>query len=200
MPNELPYTSSIKDMPLMFSDMKRTAQLLCDGKSSDEIMYLAVEKNIYQLDKSKRRRDVPLRMMKRLSTISRPLIDVIAKSSDVDAKLVAFFAFIKADRLLFDYMYEVYADKFQVGHMEITDKDFLVFIERKAQSSETVAKWSVSNIANIRSKIKNSLCDAGLAKRNGDTILIQRPIIDDDLRMLFDEADKVYARAMLMEV
>lgn len=29
---ELPYTSSIEDMPFLFSDMRRTAQLLCETK------------------------------------------------------------------------------------------------------------------------------------------------------------------------
>jgi len=184
----------------MFPDMKRTALLLCEGKSSDDIVGLAMEKNIYQLDKPKRRRDVPLRMIKRLSTIGQPLVAVIANGSDADAKLIAFFALMKADRLLFEYMYEVYADKFQAGHNEVTDKDFLDFIERKAQNNETVAKWSTPNLASIRSKIKSALCDAGLAKRSGDNLLIQRPIVDDGLRKLFDEADKVYASAMLMEV
>jgi len=142
----------------MFPDMKRTALLLCEGKSSDEIVGLAIEKNIYQLEKLKRRRDVPLRMIKRLATIGQPIVAVIANGSDADAKLIAFFALMKADRLLFEYMYEVYADKHHAGHNEITDKDFLDFIERKAQSSETVAKWSVSNLTNIRGKIKYALC------------------------------------------
>jgi hypothetical protein len=195
---ELPYTSSIKDMPLMFSDMKRTALLLCEGKSRDEIVGLAIEKNIYQLDKPKRRRDVPLRMIKRLSAIGQPLITVIANGSDADAKLIAFLALMKADRILFEYMYEVYSDKFQAGHNEITDRDFLDFIERKAQNSETVAKWSTPNLASIRTTIKSILYDAGLAKRSGDNLLIQRPIVDDGLRKLFDEADRIYARAMLI--
>jgi len=182
----------------MFPDMKRTALLLCKGKSSDDIVRLAMEENIYQLDKPKRRRDVPLRMIKRLYTIGQPLIAEIANGSDADAKLIAFLALMKADRLLFEYMYEIYADKFQAGNNEITDKDFFDFIERKAQNSETVAKWSTPNLANIRSKIKSALCDAGLAKRNGDNLLIQRPIVDDGLRKLFDESDKLYARAMLI--
>jgi len=182
----------------MFPDMKRTALLLCEGKSSDDIVGLALEKNIYQLEKPKRQRDVPLRMIKRLSTIGQPLVDVIANGSDTDAKLIAFFALMKADRLLFEYMYEVYADKFQAGHNEITDKDFLDFIERKAQNNETVAKWSTPNFASIRSKIKSALCDAGLAKRTGSSLLIQKPIIDDGLRKLFDESDREYAKAMLI--
>ena len=197
---ELPYTSSIKDMPLMFSEMKRTALLLCEGKSGDEIVGLSMEKNIYQLEKPKRRRDVPLRMIKRLSTIGQPLINVIAGGRDAEAKLIAFLALIKADRLFFEYMHEVYSDKHHVGYGEITDKDFLDFIEHKSQNSETVAKWSTNNLANIRRKINSSLCDAGLAKKSGDELLIQRPIVDDGLRMLFDETDKIYLKAMLMEV
>ncbi len=200
MAKELQYTSSIKDMPLMFSEMKRTALLLCENKAADEIVRLSMEKNIYQLDKEKRRRDVPLRMIKRLLTINQPLLNVIAYGRDDEARLVSFLALMKADRLLFEYMYEVYADRFQAGFDEITDKDFLDFIERKAQNSAVVAKWSVSNLASVRSKIKSALCDAKLAKRNGNALLIQRPIIDDTLRVLFDETDKVYIKAMLMEV
>ena len=200
MPKELPYTSSIKDMPLMFPDMKRTAILLCEGKSGGEIVSLSMEKNVYQLDKPKRRRDVPLRMIKRLSGIEHALIDVIANGHDADAKLIAFLSLMKADRLLFEYMYEVYSDRHHAGYSEITDKDFLDFIERKAQNNETVAKWSTPNLASVRGKIKSSLCDAGLAKRSGENLLIQKPIIDDGLRKMLDEADKVYARAMLMEV
>ena len=198
MPKELQYTSSIKDMPLMFSEMKRTALLLCEGRSGDEIVSLSMDKNIYQLEKEKRRRDVPLRMIKRLSTIGQSLVDVIAHGRDDDAKLIAFLAFMKVDRLLFEYMYEVYADRFHAGLDEISDKDFLDFVERKAQSSETVAKWSTANLKNIRGKIKSALCDAGLGKRKGDSLLIQKPIVDDELRRLFDEADKVYLSAMLI--
>jgi len=195
----LPYTSSIKDMPLMFPDMKRTAMLLCEGKTGDEIVSLSMEKNVYQLDKPKRRRDVPLRMIKRLSTVKHTLVDAIAGGSEPDAKLIAFFALMKADRLLFEYMAEVYADKRYAGYDEITERDFLDFIERKAQNNETVAKWSASSLASVRSKIKSSLCDAGLAKRKGDSLLIQKPIVDDRLLKLFDESDRIYLKAMLME-
>jgi hypothetical protein len=199
MPKKLPYTSSIKDMPLMFSEMKRTALLLCEGMTGDEIVNLSKEKNVYQLDKEKRRRDVPLRMVKRLSTIGQPLINVIAHGCEPDAKMIALLALVKADRLLFEYMYEVYADRFHAGHDEVFEKDFLDFIERKTQNDETVAKWSVSNLTNIRGKIKNSICDAGLAKRKGDSLLILKPIVDDGLRRLLEDTDRAYLKAMLME-
>jgi hypothetical protein len=107
---------------------------------------------------------------------------------------------IKADRLLFEYMYEVYADKFNLGYNEITDKDFLDFIERKAQNSGVVAKWSTGNLVSIRGKIKNAICDAGLGKKTKTGLLIQKPIVTKELLVMIDENDRAYARAMLMEV
>jgi hypothetical protein len=184
----------------MFAEMKRTALLLYEGKSSNDIVQLSLDENIYQLDTDKRRRDVPLRMIKRLSNLDCSLLGVIANNQDRDAKLIAFLALLKADRLLYEFMVEVYADKHNSGRDEISDRDFVEFIECKSQSSETVAKWSENNLKSIRSKIKSTLCDAGLAKRNGDKILIQIPVIDDELRSLLSEVDSCYKRAMLMEV
>lgn len=72
-----------------------------------------MESNIYQLEKEKRRRYLPLRMHKRLGTIDMPLLHILADGRDDDARLIAFLALIKSDRLLFEFMREVYADKFQ---------------------------------------------------------------------------------------
>jgi hypothetical protein len=196
---KLPYTSSIKDMPFMFFEMRRTAGLLCDGKTQVEIVELSMTHNIYQLGKEKRRRDVPLRMINRLSTIDVPLVTIVANGRDEDAKLVAFFALMKADRLLSEYMCEVYADKYHSGQNEITDQDFLIFIERKVQNSDVIATWTVNNLIRVRNTYKNILCDAGLAKRVGSALLIQKPISNPHIRELIKGEDVAYAKAMLLE-
>ena len=200
MQGELQYTSSIKDMPFMFSEMRRTAKLLCEGKTDEAIVRLSTEKNIYQLEKEKRRRDVPLRMVKRLETINKPLVEIVANGRDYDAKLTAFLALLKADRLLFEFMYEVYADKFLSGHNEIAGKDFVEFIERKTQNSNVVAKWTPDNLVRVLNTYKNILCEAGLAKRAGEVLLIQKPIIDPQIRKLLSAEGFAYNKAMLLEV
>jgi len=195
-----PYTSSIKDMPFLFAEMRRTAQLLCEGNSRDDIIKLSMKSNIYQLEKEKRRRDLPLRMLKRLGTIDMPLLRVLADGCDDDAKLIAFLALIKSDRLLFEFMREVYADKFQAGQMEINDRDFLDFIERKAQNSDTVAGWTSNNLVRVRNTFKNILCQAGLAKRSGKSLLIQKPVCDQQIYNLAGGENEIFAKAMLLEV
>lgn len=197
---ELPYTSSIKDMPFLFAEMRRTAQLICEGNTRDDVIKLSMKSNIYQIEKEKRRRDLPLRMFKRLGTIDIPLLHILADGRDDDAKLIAFLALIKSDRLLFEFMREVYTDKFQTGQMEISDKDFFYFIERKAQNSDTVAGWTSNNLIHIRNTYKNILCEAGLAKRSGKSLLIQKPICGQQLYDLAGGKNEIFAKAMLLEV
>jgi hypothetical protein len=184
----------------MFPEMKRTAILLCEGKTADEILKMSLEQNIYQFEHEKRRREVAFRMVKRLSTIEMPLIELLAGNGGDEAKLVALLAFMKADRLLFEYMNEVYADKFHMGLENISDSEFIDFIDRKAQNCDVVAKWSAQMLKDIRGKIKSTLIAAGLAKRTQDGFLIQRPLFCDNIVSLLDEGDRIYARAILLEV
>jgi len=194
------YTSNIKNMPFLFLEMKRTAILLCEGKTHDEIRTLSVEQNVYQLDKEQRRRELPAKMLARLSTINEALVKVIATGFDDEAKLVAFFAMMKADRLLFEYMYEVVADKYSMGHREVTDRDFEDFIDRKIQNCETVAGWKTDNLVRVRNAIKSTLVSAGLAKKNGNTLELLPPIVDKNFCRMFDDEDKPYMKAIMLEV
>jgi len=194
------YTSNIKNMPFLFLEMKRTALLLCEGKTKTEIMALSKGENVYQLDKEQRRRELPLKMLARLSTVNEKITNVIATGNDYEAKLAAFVAMMKSDRLMFEYMYEVYADKHSTGHTEITDRDYEEFIDRKIHNDDTVAGWKTENLVRIRNAIKSTLINAGLAKKSGNALEIFPPMVDREFCELFDDEDKPYLRAILLEV
>ena len=195
---KMKYTSAIKSMPFLFLEMKRTAMLLNEGKTKEEILALSIDENVYQLDKEKRRRELPLKMLSRLSTINAELIKVIATGQDSEAKLIAFFAMMKADRLLFEYMYEVVADKFSMGHKEVTDRDYEEFIDRKIQNSDTVAGWKTDNLIRVRNSIKNALVDAGLAVKSGNDLMILPPLVDKEFCRLLDDEDKPCVKAIML--
>ena len=197
MKNELQYTSTIRDFPLMFLEMKKTAILICEGKTANEILTLSVEENIYQLEKEKRRRSMPLKMTKRLATLSAPLIKALAESSTDEGKLIAFLALMKAERLVYEYMLDVYADKMNFD--EVSDLDFMQFADRLATNSETVAKWKTDTLKDLNKRIKSILCDAGLAKRTKTGIEVQKPIVDSDFYNLFDKDDWKYWKAVQRE-
>ena len=135
-----------------------------------------------------------------MSTINELLVKHIANGPDNEAKLVAFFAMMKLDRLLYEYMYEVYADKFSIGNMEITDRDYEEFIDRKIQNSEKVAGWKTDNLIQIHNAIKNTLVSVGLAKKNRSNLEILPPLVDRDFCKMFDYEDAPYLKAILLEV
>ena len=139
-------------------------------------------------------------MLARLTTLNEALVRVIATGQDDEAKLVAFFAMMKSDRLLFEYMHEVVADKYSMGHKEVTDRDFEDFIDRKIQNSDTVASWKKDNLVRVRNAIKSTLVGAGLAKKNGTDLELLPPIVDRDFSRLFDYEDKPYMKAIMLEV
>jgi hypothetical protein len=154
-----------------------------------------VEQNIYQLEKEKRRRSMLFKMTKRLSTIGKPLWELIANGTLEDAKLIVFLALMKSERLVYEYMAEIYADKQNFD--EIADVDFAHFIDRKTSNDKTVASWNQDTIKNLNAKIKQILCDAGLAKKSKTGVTVQKPIVDKNFCALLDESDLIYARAML---
>ena len=193
----LQYTSTIRDFPLMFLEMKRTASLLIEGKTADEILSLSVNENIYQLDKEKRRRSMPHKMTKRLATLKAPLLQVIVSGTIDEGKLAAFLAIMKAERLVFEYMIDIYANKADFD--EITDLDFMQFADRLAANSDVVAKWKSDTLKEINTRMKSILCDAGLAKRTKTVLTIRKPIVDKDFCNLLDDDDWNYARAVLRE-
>jgi len=198
MQEKVQYTSGIKDMAFMFLEMRRTALLLYEGKNPDEIIRISIEENIYQMEKEKRRREVAQRMTKRLATISQPLLEMLAIGYTEDAKLVALLALVKADKLLFEYMIEVVADKFEAGYDTVRDRDFEEFIDCKAQNNDVVAKWSVNTLKSIRGAMKGILCEAGLAKRSKEGLQIQKPLASEDLYRLLEDTDRIYAKALLL--
>jgi len=180
----------------MYLEMKKTAILLCNDKSVDEILTLSIEENIYQLDKEERRRAMALKMTKRLATIKMPLIRALAYGTADEGKLIAFLALMKAERLVFEYVLDVYADK--SDHDEITDSDFIQFADRLTANSETVANWKSDTLKDINTKLKNILCDAGLAKRTKTGLIVQIPIAIGELCDLLDDDDRGYAKAICL--
>ena len=193
----LQYTSTIKDFPLLYLEMKKTAILLTESKTADEILKLSVEDNIYQLDYEKRRRSMPLKMTKRLATLKMPLIKALANSTADEGKLIAFLALMKAERLVFEYMLDVYADKAE--NDELTNLDFMQFADRLSANSEKVAGWKTETLKDLNKRIKSILCDAGLAKRTKEVVTVQRPIVDSDLCRLLSDDDLAYAKAIIRE-
>ena len=189
------YSSNIKDMPFLFLETRKAAQLIADGLSIDSIVSLSIRENIFQLDKEKRRLKLAQKVASRLSALTEKQIVVLATASEEMAKVIAFYAVIKTDLLFFEFMKDVYSEKQNLGQYDIEDKDIISFL----RSKEEIAKWTDNNFVRVKNTYKAILCEAGLATRNGSALKIQKPISDDFLQDAFPLTDS-YTVAMGLEV
>ena len=172
-------------MPFLFLETRKTAILLSAGKSKDEIIELSKNENIYQLNKERRRIELPRTIVKRLASIDDEGLEVLANGRDDGAKIITLITIIRTDKLFYEFMRDVYAESFSSHRLEITDSDFYVFFEDKASESARVAKWGKDNLERIRGAYKKILCDAGLAIRDGNILKLT---ISDEQWAVIDKA------------
>jgi hypothetical protein len=151
------------------------------------------------LNKEKRRKSLPYKTLARLHELAPNLIAVVANGRDENARLLSFYGLVKNDILLFEFMRDVFRDKYLSGQTAIADTDFIAFLNCKANENEYIAGWKPEMLKRIKNTYKNALCEAGLAKRQGNEIVIIKPFVDDELEGKFARGD-IYAEVMLLEV
>lgn len=179
------YSSYIKDMPFLFLEMRKAAKLIAGGCDVESIVTLSVDDNIFQLDKEKRRLKLAQKVALRLSMLTEKQIEILATAPEETAKPIAFYAIIRTDLLFFEFMNNIYAEKQQIGQMDIADSDIIAFLHSK----EEIAKWTDNNFVRVKNTYKSILCEAGLASKDGTGIILQKPIIDDLLKVAFPVSD-----------
>lgn len=194
---ELQYSSAIKEWSLMFEETRKTAILLSEGKSEMEILELSKGENIYQLSKEIRRTKLPQKIMVRLGALNNEQIKMVAFGNDLYAKFLILIAIMKTDRLFFEFMREVYAESMEIGHLEIADKDFNVFFEKKAQESAVAAKWKTDTLEKIRNAYKRLLVDALIGSRDGTILTIKKALCEKDALIIMREGNDVFADTFL---
>lgn len=193
--NKMVYSSYIKDMPFLFLEMRKAAKLITDGTGFDSIVPLSIEKNIFQLDKERRRLKLAQKVVLRLSVLSNEQIMALAGEQDETAKLVAFYAVIKTDLLFFEFMIDVYMEKLRIGQRKIADTDIIAFL----RSKEEIQTWTDNNFVRVKNTYKKILCEAGLCIREDSFLIIQKPILGELVEKAFPNDDE-YTAAMGLEV
>lgn len=190
------YTSTLKEMPLLFNEMRKAASLKATGVDDKTIVQKSETENIFQVVKERRKRDLATKILTRLRTLSPELLNVLANGNLDTAKAVAMYALLNVDLLFFEFFKEVYTDRYSTGEHFIYDSDFMVFFHRKAEISDVVANWKDSNLRQLKNAYKKALLESGFAKESTSCLEITPPLIEKEISGLLSEQ---YKMAMCLE-
>jgi hypothetical protein len=198
MPN---YKSTIKARSFLYLEMKKASSLYLQGFSIDEIKQKALEDNIFLLKTQNRIKEIASTIEDRMRVLDNFLISKIAQGNLETSKQITLYSILKTDRLFFEFMQEVYREKYLLMDNMITSKDFSIFFQRQAEQSRRVASWKDYTYYKLEQVYKRILLEAGYAIKNKTNIEITRPIMEKDIiDHLKGKGDDFYIKAMLGEI
>lgn len=199
--NMLRYSSTIKSRPYLYLELKKALSLKLQGFSSDQIKDKAIKENIFSMNSENRKKEIASTILTRMEVLDEFLMDKIVKGTLETSKQLALYALLKTDLLFFEFMNEVYKEKYILNDLVITDKDFNIFFQRKAEQSERVASWKDYTYYKLKQVYIRVLYEAGFIEKVDKGIEIKPPIIEREvIDYLTKKNDEVYIEAMLGEV
>ncbi len=194
----LEYKSTIKARSYLYLELKKAAGLYLQGFSIEDIKQKALSENIFSLNSRNRIKEIASTVSERLEALDEMLLAKLANGNLEASKQVALYAILKTDRLFFEFMQEVYKEKYLIRDYLITDKDFTIFFQSKAEQSQRVAKWKDYTFYKLKQVYKRILVEAGFVKKNKKDVKITRPLVEQELiDHLNEKGDAIYLQAML---
>lgn len=191
------YSSGLVSESFWFIEVKKIIKLRHDGKTWDDIKILCLEHNLLGISKEYRAKRIFGYLKNRIEVLEDGLVEVFIHSDLNTQKIINIIAMAKRNRLFFEFLYEVYREKVQLGAIELKDSDINIFFNNKQDQDEDVSKWTDVTLRRLRSSYMNFLTDAGLLTISGKQKKITPPILDVTLEnYLKDNGDSQMIKAI----
>ena len=118
--------------------------------------------------------------------------------SDIEtSKYILLYAIMKTDKLVRDFIFEVYKDKLLMRKEYIEKFDINNWYEEKCILSITLKERTESTAAKLKQVIMKILQDSGLVVKEKDRFKITRPLLKENyIRQLDSNGDIEYAKAI----
>lgn len=179
---ELVYSAGAVSRPFWFVEFKKVANLLNHGLSWDEVREKALGENLFDVAKEYRAKEILNGVIRRIKMLDPKGIALFCDSDMATMKLIEFITIMQTDRLLAEFMNEVYREKIIVGDYDLRDADFNTYFKRKQDIDEGLMSLKDYTLKKLRNSYINYLVEAGLVSRVGEVRTITPPLMTEALR------------------
>ena len=176
------YRTALMNRPFMYIESKRIAEMMLQGKSEEERRYEVIELNALQMPSQDRRKTSYKEISHRLSFLDDFLLEKFRDSDADTAKAILAYAILQADQLYYEFMREVYLEKILLLQKELTKKEVLNFLYKKAEQSEVVNKWGDNTKERLAVGFMQMMRESGFIVSNHEEYQVKRPLINHGVR------------------
>ena len=186
MDNSLPYKTITREQ-FLFHEMRITARLLVEGHSDKEVVKRIKENNLFQFPTERMVGNIASVCIRRLKSLdSRELVELIAEGSASTAKQVCLYAMMTSNRLVWEFMITVIADKFKTKDFFYSRRDLNAFFTRLQEQEDEVADWSEETIKKCKSVLNRILVETEYLETTRAESL-NPVLIDQDFKIILME-------------
>lgn len=172
------YSAGLISQSFWFVEMKKVIKLINDGKSEAEIKKMCIDENLFGAAKEYRAKRIYGYIWNRTKMLDEALINLFCTSDLATQKVINLITILRADRLFFEFVFEVYREKNILGITVIEDADANIFFKNKEIQSKDIASWTDGTKRRLRSIYFNYLIDANLITVVDKKKTITPPILD----------------------
>lgn len=183
------YSAGAVSKPFWFVEFKKVANLLNQGLSLDEVREKVLIENLFDVAKEYRAKEILNGVSRRIKMLDSRGIALFCESDMATMKLIEFITIMQTDRLLAEFMNEVYREKIVVGDHDLRDADFNTYFKRKQDIDEGLMSLKDYTLKKLRNSYINYLVEAGLVSRASDVRTITPPLITEELRAYLNGAE-----------
>ena len=159
MANTLPYKTITREK-FLFPEMRMTAKLMKQSFTDKEIVKEISDNNLFQFPTERMIGNIATVCIKRLRSLeSDELVELIAEGTSSTAKQVCLYAMMCSNRLVWEFMVSVIADKFKTKDFFFSHRDLNSFFTRLQEQEDIVASWSESTIKRCKFELNKILVE-----------------------------------------
>ena len=191
------YSAKLTAEPFLYNETKILAQYLLNGISPEELKRKNIDENLikYKSPKSIVRVNSPI--FRRLNVMDSEMLDEFVNTDIEMSKYILLYTIMKTDRLVRDFIVEVYKDKLLMRKDYIEKFDIDNWYEEKCILSKTLRERTESTSAKLKQVIMKILQDSGLVIKEKSRFKIVRPLLKEKyINMLDKKGDIEYAKAI----
>ncbi len=191
------YSAKLTGEPFMYSETKILAKYLLDGISPEDLKKKNIEENLIKYKSTKSIVRVNSPIFRRLNVMNHEMLEEFVYTDIETSKYILLYAIMKTDKLVRDFVIEVYKYKLYMRKEYIEKFDIDNWYEEKCVLSKTLKERTESTSAKLKQVIMKILQDSGLVIKEKDRFKIVRPLLKEKfITMLEKNGDLVYAKAI----
>ena len=195
------YSAKLTAEPFLYNETKIIAEYILNGEDVNELKKRNIEENLIHYKKPKSIQRVNSPIFRRLAVLDEELLREFIYSDIDTSRYILLYAIMKTDKLVRDFVIEVYKDKLLMQKEYIEKFDIDNWYEDKCTISQNLRERSESTTNKLKQVNMKIMQDSGLVKKerekNNYRFKVIRPLLKDKfINELESRGDIEYARAI----